>query len=133
MKRRFPATWSPKQQCLAFLLATGKGIKAASSEVGIGERTAHTWLDHPGFRHLISELRSRILDEAVGRLVESSTKAVDTLVGLLDSDVASIQLRAALGILESTIRLREHADFERRISALEVVHENRTEDQDDAA
>lgn len=133
MNRQSPATWNAKQERLAFLIASGRGIKAAASEVEIGERTAHTWLDHPGFRYLISDLRNRMLDEAVGQLVESMNKAVLTLVGLLDAEADSIRLRAALGILESTIRLREHTDFEHRIAALEVVHESRTEDQDDAA
>jgi hypothetical protein len=121
MIRQSPATWSAKQERLALLLASGKGIKAAAGDVAIGERTAHTWLDNPNFRVFVAELRGRILDEAVGRLVDSTTRAVETLVCLLDTGADGIRLRAAIGILESTIRLREHAELERRVASLEVA------------
>jgi hypothetical protein len=133
MKRHLAARWSPKEERLALLLASGKAIKAAAAEVGIGERTAHTWLGHLHFRTLISELRSRMLDAAVGKLVESTTKAVDTLVCLLSSKRENIRLRAALGIVETMIRIREHVDFEQRILSLETGRENGTEDEDFAA
>jgi hypothetical protein len=127
------ATWNPKKEQLALLLAAGRGIKAAASEVEIGERTAHTWLDDSRFRAFVSELRGRILDEAMGRLVESTTRAVATLVHLLDAEADGIRLRAALGILENTIRLREHAELERRIAALEVADDETIDGEDYAA
>jgi hypothetical protein len=134
MRRQLPATrWTPKQERLATLLASGKGVKAAARELEIGERTAHTWLDNSSFRAFISDLRSRMLDAAVGRLVQSTNEAVNTLVGLLDSDREAIRLRAALGIVDSMIRLREHVDFDRRLLELESSRATGFEDEGDAA
>jgi hypothetical protein len=125
--------WSPKQERLALYLASGKGIKAAAEEVKISERSAHRWLHHPGYRYLISELRGRMLDEAVGQLAKSTNQAVETLVTLLESDRENIRLRAALGIVDSMIRLREHIDFEQRILSLETSRADGTENEDFAA
>jgi hypothetical protein len=133
MRRQLPATWTAKQERLALLLASGKGIKAAASEIEVGERTAHTWLDDICFRNLISDLRSRLLDAAVGRLVESTNDAVSTLVDLLSSERETVRLRAALGIVDSMIRLREHVDFDRRLLELESSRATGFEDEGDAA
>jgi hypothetical protein len=133
MRRQSSATWTAKQERLAILLASGRSVKSAASELEIGERTAHTWLDNSCFRAFVSELRSRILDAAVGRLVASTTQAVDTLASLLSSERETIRLRAALGIVDSMIRLREHVDFDRRILELEASRADRTGGEDFAA
>jgi hypothetical protein len=73
-------------------------------------------LDHP----LISELRRRMLDEAVGSLAEATNEAVITLRELLGSENENVRLRASLGIFDAVVRMREHAEFEQRIIALEA-------------
>jgi hypothetical protein len=78
------ATWNSKQERLALLLASGRTIKAAAEEVKVGERTAHSWLGDPNYRALVTALRGRLLDEAVGRLADASGKAVQTLCDLMD-------------------------------------------------
>ena len=120
MKPQSTATWSPKQERVALLIAAGRSIKAAAAEAGCGERTAHEWLEDPRYRSLISELRHRMLDEAVGSLARATNEAVSTLKGLLDDDNANVRLRAALGVLDAAVRLREHVELEGRITALEA-------------
>jgi hypothetical protein len=93
----------------------------------VGERTAHRWLEDPRFRVHISELRGRMLDATLGRLTDSATKAVDKLVDLLDNGKDSVQVRAALGILNAMMQLREHLELDQRISALEAKHASRPE------
>jgi hypothetical protein len=126
MKRQPTATLTAKKHRLALLLAGGRAIKIAASEVGIGERTAHTWISDPGFQTAVAELRGRMLDAALGRLADASTRAVETLVALLDDDRSSVRLRAALGILDIVTRLQHHTEFERRIAAVEAYHASRT-------
>jgi hypothetical protein len=94
--RQLSATWSGKQEQLAILLASGRGIKAAAEELGIGERTAHSWLASPGFRGYLQQLRASVVDAALGRLVDGSTKAADALVELLESSKETVLLRLAL-------------------------------------
>jgi hypothetical protein len=130
MNRQEMATWNGKHDRLATLLAQGRGVKDAATEIGVGERTAHRWLEDPRFRVHISELRSRMLDATLGRLTDSATKAVDKLVDLLDAGRLSVQVRAALGILDAMMQIREHLDFDQGISALEAKHAGRPEIED---
>ena len=122
MKRQPLATLNAKQERLALLLAAGQAIKSAAAEVKVGERTAHSWLEYPHFRARVAALRGRMLDTALGRLADAATRAVDTLVALLDEESGSLRLRASLGILDSLSRLREHVEFEARVLALENDH-----------
>jgi hypothetical protein len=126
MKSQPAATWSPKQERVALSIAAGRSIKAAA-EAECGERTAHAWLDDPRYRSLISEFRHRMLDEALGSLVEATNEAVSTLKHLLDDDHVNVRLRAALGIIAAVVRLREHVELERRISFLEAQDESEIE------
>jgi hypothetical protein len=119
MKLQSTAAWGPKRERVALLIAAGRSIKAAAVEAKCGERTAHGWLEDPRYRSFISELRHRMLDEAVGSLTEATNHAVSTLRNLLDDDHINVRLRAALGIIDAVVRLREHVELERRIAALE--------------
>lgn len=49
------ATWSPKQERVALLIAAGRSIKVAATEADRGERTAHTWLELPGWHRPLDE------------------------------------------------------------------------------
>jgi hypothetical protein len=119
MNEQSTAAWSPKQERVALLIAAGRSIKAAAVEADCGERTVHTWLEDPRYRTLVSELRHRMLDEAVGTLAEATNEAVGMLRKLLDEGNSSVRLRAALGILEAAVRMRRHVEFEARILRLE--------------
>jgi hypothetical protein len=119
MNEQPSAPWSPKQERVALLIATGRSIKAAATEADCGERTAHTWLEDPRYRMLVSELRGRMFDEAVGRLAEATNDAVGTLRKLLDDDNSTVRLRAALGILDTAVRMRQYVEFESRLLRLE--------------
>jgi hypothetical protein len=119
MNRQPSASRAAKQERLALLLASGKGIKAAAAEVGVGERTAHTWLDDSRFRHLVAELRGRLLDETLGKLAGAAGAAVDVLRGLLEHPNPHVKLRAGLGILDALLKCREHVELDRRLLDLE--------------
>jgi hypothetical protein len=130
MRLQPAATWSPKRERVALLIAAGRSIKAAAAEARCGERTAHAWLEEPHYRSFISELRHRMLDEAVGSLVEATNHAVSTLTELLDNDHVNVRLRAALGIIDAVVRLREYVELERRIAALEAQDESEIEGEE---
>jgi hypothetical protein len=65
-------------------------------------------LEDPRYRTLIAGLRHRMLDEAVG-----------TLRKLLDGGNSGVRLRAAPGILDAAVRMRDHVEPEARILRLE--------------
>jgi hypothetical protein len=118
MNEQPTATWSPKQERVALLIAAGRSIKAAAA-ADCGERTAHTWLEDPRFRMLVAGLRGRMLDEAVGTLAEAANEAVGALRKLLDDENSGVRLRAALGILDAAVRVRQHIELDARLLRLE--------------
>jgi hypothetical protein len=121
--RQPSAGWSPLQQRVALLIAAGRSIRAAAREADCGERTIHSWLEDSRYRTCIAELRHRMLDEAVGTLAEATNEAVGTLRKLLDDANSSVRLRAALGLLDAAVRMRQHVEFEARILRIEQAQE----------
>jgi hypothetical protein len=115
------ATWNARQERVAVLLAAGRSIKAAAEEAGVGERTAHSWLDRPDYRGFVHGMRARLLDEAVGRLAGAANVAVGTLVDLLGNESPTVRLRAATGVLDALLRVREHVELSDRVARLERV------------
>ena len=103
MKLQLTATWNPRQERVALLIAAGRSTKAAALETMCGERTVHGWLEDDRYRSLVAELRHRMLDGAVGALVEATNEAVSTLRELLDDKQHNVRLRAALGILDAVV------------------------------
>jgi hypothetical protein len=114
------AQLSPKQDACAALLATGKSVRDCAAEVDAGVRTVYDWLEQDKFKKQVAIYQSRLIDEALGKLAEAATKAVQTLIGCLDStEGENVKVRAALGILDQLVRLKDLTDIERRLSALE--------------
>src|SRR5262245_43280058 len=93
----------------ALSLAIGRTVKAAAKRAKISERTLFVWLKKPAFRRKIAELRSRVIDTAVGRLADRMVAAADVLSRLLKSQVELTRLKAAKAVLELSTRLREHS------------------------
>jgi hypothetical protein len=118
--RQLTAPFTAKQERTALLLAAGMGVKAAAAEVGAGERTVHHWLGDGGYRAYVASLRGRLLNEAVGKLADAAGEAVDVLRSLLRDTNPTVRLRAALGILDALVKVRDHAELDERIAALEL-------------
>ncbi len=119
MNRQASADWSPSQERVALLLAAGRSIRAAAREADCGERTVFTWLDDARYRAYIAELRGRMLDAACGSLSRATGAAVNTLRKLLTDANGNVRLRAALGILDAVVKLRDSTELDARILRLE--------------
>jgi hypothetical protein len=103
----------------ALALAVGKPVRTAAQEAGVGERTLYSWLRQPVFKGRVSELRERLISEAVGRLSRAMAAAVQVLVRLLKSEDEVTRLRAARAILELGVQVREHGELGPRLQAIE--------------
>lgn len=107
-------------EALAVAVAGGQSIKAASSTVGCAVQTAYHVSADPMFRSRVSEIRSEITTQAVGRLADSAALAVDTLRELLDaSNEPSIRLNASKAILAALPSMTEFGELRARIDAIE--------------
>jgi hypothetical protein len=113
------AGWETKRARTAQYLASGWTIQAAASKVKVSVRAIHNWLQESEYKAQVSGYRGRLLDRSIGQLVSLNDKSISVLEGLLNSEVESIRLRAALGILDQTNRARERGELEERIAALE--------------
>jgi hypothetical protein len=119
-----PKELTPAQhKAIAHLLAA-RNFEEAAKVSGISVRTLLRWNDEPHFHAALLEAEALAIDYAVRRLATLAERAVDTLRAILESDQASdgIRVRAALGILDSLIHLRELRNVEARLTALEQLY-----------
>jgi AcrR family transcriptional regulator len=100
-------------------LAGGLTVRAAAKRAGVSERTAtRRWAD-AAFRRRVGELRAELLTRASGQLAGNMSKAARTLGKLLRSEDERIAFQAAKAILETGVRIRDAAELEARLTALE--------------
>jgi len=106
-------------------LAAGAKVEDAARSAGMSGRTAYRRLEDPAFRRRVSEARGQALERALGRLADTSGAAAETLAALLSAESETARLGAARSILELGSKLRESAELEARIAALEAAAEQR--------
>ena len=106
---------------LATALATGSTVAEAAQRAGIAERTAYRRLKEPQTQQQIREVRAALLDRAVGKLADSMDAAVATLVRNLTAAPPSVQVRAAVALLEQGVKLRTSVELEQRVAAAETA------------
>ena len=118
-----PKELTPAQIKAVHAIVAARDVRAAAAACGTPERTLHRWLQGEMFKAAIAEQEVLIVDYATRRLLLLQDKAIDTIEGVLDSAEvpASVRLRAALGMLDTAIKLRELRDLEIRLTALEAA------------
>jgi hypothetical protein len=116
---------SQADSVLIAALASGATMEAAAKQAGVSVRTVSRRMAEPGFKAEIDQARADLIERAVSVLAGISSAAVVTLGQLLKSDRDSVRLGAARSVLELTIKLREHSEFEQRLAAMEQLQEER--------
>ena len=113
---------------LAVAVASGNSIKQAAEIVGCSIQSAYNLSHTEQFRFRVSELRSEITQQAIGKLTDSASVACDTLRELLDATQkpcdrlnAAKAILANLGPLSELAELRSRLDRLEQSSALKVV------------
>ena len=105
-------------------LLTTKGLAEAAQTAQVGERTLARWLTEPVFRAALSQAEGDLLDAATRRLLSLQDSAIGAFEAVLDGEEVShtVRLRAAQGVLDHLLRLRELRNMEQRITALEQAY-----------
>lgn len=107
---------------LLMALACGATIDGAARQAGVSEKTVRRRINDPAFKGELQKLRGEMLQRTVGQLTAASTEAVRTLVLLQQpSNPGTVRLGAARAVLEVGMKIREAADFEVRLAALEAA------------
>ncbi len=105
---------------LAAGVACGKTIRSAAEEIDCSERQAYRISALPEFKSRVSELRSEITSEAVGKLTSAATQAADTMTELLSpTNEPSVRLNASKAILNALGPISDLGELRSRIEALE--------------
>ncbi len=92
-----------------------KGCKKAK----LNRTTFYEWLKIPEFKTELDHQRDEVVAEAFGVLSQGLTKAVETLVGLLDNKDNRIKRLAAKDIIDFIVRHKENEDLDRRLTEIE--------------
>ena len=85
----------------------------------INTTTLYKWLKDPDFKAELERQRDNVTAEAFGVLSQSLTKAVETLVGLLDKADDRLKRLTAKDVIDFIIRHKENEDLDKRLAEVE--------------
>jgi hypothetical protein len=111
---------SRKKSSAIVALFTEPTITQAAEKVGVDESTLRRWLKEDSFKKEFRTARRDVVETAVGRLQQSTSKAVETLERNLNCGQFGSEIRAALGILENAVKAVELIDLAERLEQLET-------------
>ncbi|WP_439620676.1 hypothetical protein [Gemmata sp.] len=114
------------EDALLLALACGASVEAAARQGGLTDPTIYRRLSEPAFTDRLRALHTDMVARAAGLLTAAAGEAVRTLLQLQKDAPATVRLGAARAVLELGMKLREVADLEARMAALEA----RLADQD---
>jgi hypothetical protein len=105
---------------LVTAIAKGATVAQAALQAGLSERTAYRRLQQPEFQERIDALQDDMVQRAAAVLTAAAYEGIHSLVALQDpSTPPAVRRGAARDILEMGLRLREAANLEKRLVALE--------------
>jgi hypothetical protein len=106
---------------LVLALACGATVEAAARQCGLGESTVYRRLKDPAFKARVQEARSEMVRRSAGMLTAAAGESVRTLLALQrETAPPAVRLGAARAVLELGIKVRELAELEARLAALEA-------------
>jgi hypothetical protein len=107
---------------LLMALACGATVEAAAAKAGVSPATAYRRLGEPAFLQRLRDLRADMVQRTGGMLTAAAGEAVKTLLALQKENISpATRLGAARAVLELGMRVRETAELEQRIAALEAL------------
>jgi hypothetical protein len=107
-------------EALLLALACGASAEAAAQKAGVGVCTVYRRLKEPGFKQRLGALRTEMVQRSAAMLTAAALEAIKTLLVLQQPSIpASVRLGAARSVIEMGMKLRESADIEERVAALE--------------
>jgi hypothetical protein len=117
-----------QEKAIAALLTT-TSVAEAAKMIPVGEGTLWRWLRQEGrFQEAYATARKELVRHAIVQIQGRMTKAVDTLVEVMENQEApaSSRVSAARSLLDLGLRATEFEELESRISELERQLSNRT-------
>jgi hypothetical protein len=116
---------TPRQRKAIPLLVASRTYTEGIEKAGINRTTVYKWLKEPLFKTELERQRDELAREALGILSQSMTKAVETLVGLLDCGDGRLKRLAANDIIHHVLEHREIEELRNRLDAVEHAIDTR--------
>jgi hypothetical protein len=101
------------------VIVTSSTYTEGCEKAKLNRTTFYEWLKNPEFKTELDRQRQEIAEEAFGILSQSLTKAVETLVGLLNHTDDRLKRLAANDVIDYILKHKEVEDLEKRIAAIE--------------
>ena len=111
---------SRKQQEAISALLTHPTIQAAAAATGVASVTMWRWLKMPQFQAEYRAARWQVVESAITMLQHATGQAVETLTKNLTCEQPSVEVRAALAIIDQTMKTVDFIEVENRLSAIET-------------
>jgi hypothetical protein len=97
-------------------------LTAAAKQIKVAPRTLKNWLRRPEFRAELKTAGQCVFQDSLTRLSGATMRAVTALNRAMRSGNPAVQVRAAVAILELSMKAREQSDLADRIDAIEKSH-----------
>lgn len=112
---------SRKEDLAVIALLSEPTIGKAAKRVGVSEATLWRWMQDESFQELYREARNKAVGQAIARLQQATTKAVNTLEAVISDSKApaNVKVNAARIIIETALRAIEIEDIQARLDRLE--------------
>jgi transposase-like protein len=111
-----------RERAIVALLANST-IKRAAKSIGVDETTLWRWLQDKDFHTAYRTARRESVSQAIARLQQASSEAVNTLREIVKDkkQPAPARVSAAKAILEFSIKAVEIEDMAERLAQVEAV------------
>ncbi len=103
------------------IIATRPTYSEGCKKAKVNRTTFYEWLKIPEFKAELDRQRDEIAAEAFAMLSQGLTKAIETLVGLLDSKDDRLKRLAAKDVIDFIIRHKENEDLDERLKEVEKL------------
>jgi hypothetical protein len=110
---------SERQKKAIPFLVQSKTVDAGCKKARISRETYYQWLSDPIFKHELKMQRDQFIEDALNIMKSHAKKAVEALVGLLDTQSDNLKRYVANDILGHVLKSKELEEIEARVSEIE--------------
>jgi len=114
---------TPRQRLAVDLLAKGHTCRHVARELGVTERTIHTYRKKPAVMRAVLRAQEDYMSEGGGRGVSSVPEAVQTLTDIMNDPQArdSDRIAASRALMNGAAAYQERKVLERKLRDLETL------------
>ncbi|MDD3275428.1 MAG: hypothetical protein PHP93_00055 [Kiritimatiellales bacterium] len=108
-----------KREIAIVALLTSPSVGVAAKAAKVSRATIYRWLEDQDFRARLKDRRSAVLESAVESIKTYTSKAVETLADLMDSQDERIRRLASKDMVDYGLRVKEVQSLEDRLAIME--------------